>query len=81
MITKLRSADPKKLGKEEGPRVGVEVGVREGIQISMERENRIDFVGGLEVGRYGSDKDKVGEVKSWERQLELGALERYGNLV
>jgi len=47
----------------------------------MERENRIDFVGGLEVGRYGRGKDKVGEVKSWERQLELGALERYGNLV
>jgi len=26
VITKLRSADPKKLGKEEGPRVGGEGG-------------------------------------------------------
>ena len=37
----------------------MEVGVGKDTQISMERENRIDCVGGLEMGGDGSDKDQV----------------------
>lgn len=51
--------------------------------VSLARGNRIDTVGGLEVGRAGNTVDQVGGVrKHWEIGLELGSISgRRGNLV
>lgn len=51
MITKLQFLDLERLGKKSD--------LQENTQISLGRENRIDFMGRMQVGRKGSRRERV----------------------
>ena len=62
----LQSTSPKRLGKKEGSRWDA--------QISLGKENRIDFMGGLGTNEDGNKKDWV---EGMERESTIEIIGRY----